>query len=290
MCDALSCMCAYADAVLTPLRFVLQFIVDGEERPDPHAPLSTANADSNVIDVGLTPVSPHRHTGDYSTLSDSTRSDNDHTDHNFSSASMDDSSSTSSFSPSRSSGSKGAGGTHYYMSQHKTIGRATRRRAESSGSPQSPSNFHPAVSSPLTQTSPALQPRQKHQRSHAERPSRRSVRDDERYTDAASTSGKDRGSSSAPDNGDDDEYGQIETVFVENKKAPPLLPPHLRYTPLNSATRSGYDPSILPVPLHVTVNHVYFASQGNVTMVGISQRYRDKFSTIVMYRPSDASG
>lgn len=83
------------------------------------------------------------------------------------------------------------------------------------------------------------------------------------------------------------EYSQVEKVFVENKKTMPTLPPHLKYTPLNATPRRyPHDPSLLPVPLHVTVNHAYYSEQSNVRMIGITQRYKEKFSTIVLYKPS----
>lgn len=86
------------------------------------------------------------------------------------------------------------------------------------------------------------------------------------------------------------EYGQVEKIFIENKKTMPMLPPHLKYTPLNATPRRyPHDPSLLPVPLHVTVNHAYFSEQNNVRMIGITQRYKEKFSTIVLYKPTTNS-
>jgi hypothetical protein len=38
--------------------------------------------------------------------------------------------------------------------------------------------------------------------------------------------------------------------------------------------------------LMVTLNHVYFSQQGNVSVTGITQRYKDKFTTIVLYKPA----
>ncbi|KAL9644647.1 hypothetical protein ABK040_015386 [Willaertia magna] len=80
-------------------------------------------------------------------------------------------------------------------------------------------------------------------------------------------------------------YGYHEEYFPENKKNPPILPPHLRYTPLNSSKKFHHDPGLLPIPLHVTVNHAYFAERDNMNKVGITQRYKDKFSTVVLYKP-----
>jgi len=80
-------------------------------------------------------------------------------------------------------------------------------------------------------------------------------------------------------------YGYQEEVFPENKKYPPILPPHLRYTPLNSSKKFHHDPGLLPIPLHVTVNHAYFAERDNMNKVGVTQRYKDKFCTVVLYKP-----
>jgi len=80
-------------------------------------------------------------------------------------------------------------------------------------------------------------------------------------------------------------YTQIEHFFEEDKKNPPLLPPHLRYTVLNTTRKSIYDPALLPVPLHVTVNHAYFSDREAMNVIGVTQRYRDKFSTAVLYKP-----
>jgi hypothetical protein len=80
-------------------------------------------------------------------------------------------------------------------------------------------------------------------------------------------------------------YGYTEQQFAENKKSPPTLPPHLRYTPLNSSKMYAHDPALLPVPLHVTVNHTYFSERETMNVIGITQRYREKFSTAVLYKP-----
>lgn len=88
---------------------------------------------------------------------------------------------------------------------------------------------------------------------------------------------------------EDDEWGQEEKIFMETNKIPPQLPPHLKFTPLNSSSRTKgilHDPSIVPLPLMVTLNHVYFSQQGNVSVTGITQRYKDKFTTIVLYKPA----
>lgn len=59
---------------------------------------------------------------------------------------------------------------------------------------------------------------------------------------------------------------------------PPLLPPHLRHITLNAVQGA------LPVPQHVTLNHLYCTTIRDKLMVqGITQRYRSKFTTTVYY-------
>jgi hypothetical protein len=106
----------------------------------------------------------------------------------------------------------------------------------------------------------------------------------------------------------DDSFGQEEVVFEESRKLPPLCPPHLRYTPLNSYPQkrvfcdvppaaskvfmpyppSG-DPCVLPMPLHVTVNHVYFQRREGYCLLGTTSRYKAKYCTVVLYKPESSS-
>ena len=106
-------------------------------------------------------------------------------------------------------------------------------------------------------------------------------------------------------------YTCHEKIFTEDKKHPPSVPPHLYYTPLNrcllffflhivfsilihskivylSSTKiNPHDPSLLPVPLHVTLNHSYFfTSSRGVSQMGTTQRYKKKFTTVVIYKPT----
>mmetsp|Transcript_142284 Transcript_142284/g.248088 ORF Transcript_142284/g.248088 Transcript_142284/m.248088 type:complete len:269 (-) Transcript_142284:176-982(-) len=101
----------------------------------------------------------------------------------------------------------------------------------------------------------------------------------------------------------DDGYGQEEAVFEETRKFPPLCPPHLRYTPLNSSPQKRYfgdapsgtpsayrpsgDPCVLPMPLHVTVNHVYFQRRDGYSLMGTTCRYKSKYCTVVFYKPDE---
>ncbi|EPY28368.1 5'-AMP-activated protein kinase, regulatory beta subunit [Strigomonas culicis] len=98
-------------------------------------------------------------------------------------------------------------------------------------------------------------------------------------------------------------WGQEETMFEESRKYPPIVPLHLRYTPLNTPptlVRCGPDGRLsvmestgdftrhmaaehLPLPLSVTINHVYFQRRENHAVMGVTTRYCNKFTTVVYY-------
>lgn len=94
-------------------------------------------------------------------------------------------------------------------------------------------------------------------------------------------------------------WGQEQTVFEDTRKYPPILPPHLRYTPLNTpptqyrcaadgsmsdtTTAEYLDPEHLPLPLSVTINHVYFQRREDHTLMGATTRHRNKYTTIIYY-------
>jgi hypothetical protein len=102
----------------------------------------------------------------------------------------------------------------------------------------------------------------------------------------------------------DEGWGQECAAFDETRKLPPILPPHLRYTPLNTpptqyrcsregnvaavATDLALDPEHLPVPLSVTINHVYFQNREDHVVVGVTTRYRSKFTSVVYYKGGGA--
>lgn len=71
-----------------------------------------------------------------------------------------------------------------------------------------------------------------------------------------------------------------------NDKEPHLLPPHLTKIILNSDTISESDPSLLPTPHHVMLNHLYALSiRDGVMVLGSTLRYRQKYVTSVFYKP-----
>lgn len=98
-------------------------------------------------------------------------------------------------------------------------------------------------------------------------------------------------------------WGQVPHQFEESRKFPAILPLHLRYTPLNApptqfrcdadgvvspvgAINDGApaDRDALPLPLSVTINHVYFQKRDDHTVMGTTLRYRNKFVSIVYYK------
>ncbi|CAD2219159.1 5'-AMP-activated protein kinase, regulatory beta subunit [Angomonas deanei] len=98
-------------------------------------------------------------------------------------------------------------------------------------------------------------------------------------------------------------WGQEEVKFDESRKYPPLVPLHLRYTPLNTPptlVRCAPDGRLavmaddqdftrhmaaehLPLPLSVTINHVYFQRREDHAVMGVTTRYCNKFTTVVYY-------
>lgn len=68
------------------------------------------------------------------------------------------------------------------------------------------------------------------------------------------------------------------------KAPPPSLPPHLQRALLNISPSTA-DPTILPLPHHVMLNHFYSLESNNVTILGVTHRYRNKFVTTVLYKP-----
>mmetsp|Transcript_18055 Transcript_18055/g.26732 ORF Transcript_18055/g.26732 Transcript_18055/m.26732 type:complete len:259 (-) Transcript_18055:59-835(-) len=78
-----------------------------------------------------------------------------------------------------------------------------------------------------------------------------------------------------------EQYNQIMPDMDEYTKEPPLLPPQLRTIILN---KSLPDPSSLPPPQHVALNHLYCtAIKDGIVVLGMTQRHRQKFVTTVYY-------
>ncbi|KAG8342156.1 putative Glycogen recognition site of AMP activated protein [Trypanosoma vivax] len=106
-----------------------------------------------------------------------------------------------------------------------------------------------------------------------------------------------------PDDGQG--WGFEETKFSEDRRYPPIMPVHLRYTPLNTpptamrCTRDGVvcavseetvSPENLPLPLSGTVNHLYFQRREDHVVAGLTTRYCNKYVTVVYYSSTDTVG
>ncbi|CAG8442650.1 6769_t:CDS:2 [Ambispora gerdemannii] len=77
---------------------------------------------------------------------------------------------------------------------------------------------------------------------------------------------------------------QAPECMAENQ--PPSLPPHLEKVLLNSSAVSKEDNSVLPVPNHVVLNHLYACSiRDGVMAVASTARYRKKYVTTIFYKP-----
>jgi len=70
---------------------------------------------------------------------------------------------------------------------------------------------------------------------------------------------------------------------------PVELPAHLERALLNSQPVAD-DPSMLPLPHHVMLNHLYSRpSLYNTYILGLTVRHRENFVTVVLYKPTDSS-
>lgn len=88
----------------------------------------------------------------------------------------------------------------------------------------------------------------------------------------------------------DEEFKQIIPGLDDYTKEPPALPPHLRHIILNKPTPS-IDPQALPGPQYVSLNHLYCtAIKDGMMVLGATQRYKDKFFTVVFYSVMPTSG
>eukprot|EP00117_Sycon_ciliatum_P001741 scpid37579/ scgid2910/ 5&apos len=67
---------------------------------------------------------------------------------------------------------------------------------------------------------------------------------------------------------------------------PPQLPRLLHQVPLNSEQDPRCDPTVLPTPDHVLLNHLYALSiKDGVMVLATTQRYQHKFVTTLLYKP-----
>jgi len=93
--------------------------------------------------------------------------------------------------------------------------------------------------------------------------------------------------SSATSTQGQEDYGQEVPVPRPLEKAtPPILPPHLLQVILNKDTPLSCEPTLLPEPNHVMLNHLYALSiKDGVMVLSATHRYRKKYVTTLLYKP-----
>lgn len=70
--------------------------------------------------------------------------------------------------------------------------------------------------------------------------------------------------------------------------APPTLPPQLLQVILNTETPLQCEPTVLPEPNHVMLNHLYALSiKDGVMVMSGTHRYRKKYVTTLLYKPTN---
>ncbi|KAM3868339.1 5'-AMP-activated protein kinase subunit beta-1b [Diretmus argenteus] len=76
------------------------------------------------------------------------------------------------------------------------------------------------------------------------------------------------------------------TKAEDKIKHPPILPPHLLQVLLNKDTGISCDPTLLPEPNHVMLNHLYALSiKDGVMVLSATHRYKKKYVTTLLYKP-----
>lgn len=90
------------------------------------------------------------------------------------------------------------------------------------------------------------------------------------------------------DGSEEDEFGQVIPEYQQSEKirGPPVLPPHLLQVILNKDIPISCEPTLLPQPNHVMLNHMYALSiRDGMMVLSTSNRYRKKCVTTLIYRP-----
>ncbi|XP_055878670.1 5'-AMP-activated protein kinase subunit beta-1-like isoform X2 [Biomphalaria glabrata] len=96
-----------------------------------------------------------------------------------------------------------------------------------------------------------------------------------------------RAASKKDKNGND--YGQDippRSTAEGKHSGPPFLPPQLLQVILNKDTPAHVEPSLLPEPNHVMLNHLYALSiKDGVMVLSATHRFRKKYVTTLLYKP-----
>lgn len=89
-----------------------------------------------------------------------------------------------------------------------------------------------------------------------------------------------------PPRSPDSSYNNMQLGSEDYAKEPPLVPPHLQLTLLNTPS---YMDSPIPSsrPQHTVLNHLYLQkgkSGQSVVALGVTHRFRAKYATVVLYK------
>lgn len=91
----------------------------------------------------------------------------------------------------------------------------------------------------------------------------------------------------APRSPPDSSYSNLYPGNEDEALDPPTVPPHLQQT-LLSFPASREASGTLPIPQHVTLNHLYIEKRDtprSVMALGITHCFQSKFVTVVLYKP-----
>jgi hypothetical protein len=90
----------------------------------------------------------------------------------------------------------------------------------------------------------------------------------------------------------DSSYNNVYPGNEDEAQDPPLVPPHLQNT-LISYPASRDIAGTLPLPQNVILNHLYIENREpprSVVALGFTHRFRQKYVTVVVYRPVHRRG
>ncbi|KAI1331946.1 carbohydrate-binding module family 48 protein [Xylariaceae sp. FL0255] len=89
------------------------------------------------------------------------------------------------------------------------------------------------------------------------------------------------------DQPEDSPYYKISAVALEKLTTPPALPSFLSKPIMNNVTLIKDDNSVLNMPNHTVLNHLATCSiKNNVLAVSATTRYKDKYVTTIVYKPT----
>lgn len=90
-----------------------------------------------------------------------------------------------------------------------------------------------------------------------------------------------------PPQSPDSSYNNIQLGQEDFGKEPPMVPPHLNLTLLNSPSPQMEIPPPNSRPQHVVLNHLYMHRDRNrpsVVALGSTNRFLSKYVTVVLYK------